>query len=103
MKRFKLFVFEDKGEFSSFKEACKVMMEEVRKALEGGGMSWQALESFIWIEEMGNSVVVAWDFYACRDWACNQGMMEDGKWIEDQNPMQPAPHYRECMSILPRQ
>lgn len=60
----------------TFKEAFTHMFNWVNEQLKGGGLSYQVLETAIWIETPGGSPIF---FYDARDLACEQGILVDGK------------------------
>lgn len=74
------------GDYDTFEEAFIKLFELLTADLkpEGPGMSYQLLETAIWIEEPD---VMAWSgkptmFYEARDKACKMGLLKDG----DLNP-----------------
>ena len=66
-------------ECPSFKEAFTHMYNWVNKQLASGGMSYQVLETAIWIETTGGSPIF---FYDARDLACEQGILKNGKLVK---------------------
>lgn len=66
-------------ERASFKEAFTDMFKWVDNLLKSGGMSYQVLETAIWIERSGRDPLF---FYDARDLAYEIGVMVDGKLIE---------------------
>lgn len=64
-------------ECSSFKEAFTVMFNWVTNHLNGEGLSYQVLETAIWIEIDGQPLY----FYDARDRAIDEGILVDGKLV----------------------
>ncbi len=63
---------------NSFKEAFTAMFNWVQKHLNGEGLSYQVLETAIWIEINGRPLY----FYDARDRAIDENILKDGKLIE---------------------
>lgn len=63
----------------SFKEAAKDMMEYVRNLLAGEGVSFQVLETGLWIVQPTRQPLY---FYEVRDIACEAGWLVNGKWVD---------------------
>lgn len=66
-------------ERATFKEAFADMFKWVDNLLKSGGMSYQVLETAIWIERSGMDPLF---FYDARDLAYEVGVMVDGKLVE---------------------
>jgi hypothetical protein len=64
-------------ESEDFKGAFRAMFYYVKNALERG-MSWQELETAIWIETPTNGAAPIC-FYDARDIACEAGWLVDGE------------------------
>lgn len=62
-------------ERDTFDEAFTDMFNYVTAALKNDGMSWQELETMIWIETptAGEPPLM---FYTARDLACDKGLMD---------------------------
>jgi hypothetical protein len=63
-------------EYPSFELAFKAMYQYVKDSLINGGMSWQELETMIWIEKPDWMLIM---FYDARDYAYEIGLMKDGE------------------------
>jgi len=68
------------GSYPSFVDAFTEMYKQVKKCLEEG-YSWQALETMNWIEITNEEdvIVSVMEFYDAKDFACNIGLLTDGK------------------------
>jgi hypothetical protein len=79
--KFKLTInVEEVGIYLNFVDAFTEMYKRVRKCLEEG-YSWQALETMNWIEVTNEEdvIVSVMEFYNARDFACNIGLLTNGK------------------------
>ena len=66
------------GEYKTFDECFIELYNRLQKDLDGPqGMSYQFLETMIWIETPFSSLPVM--FYDARDMACTKGLLVDGK------------------------
>lgn len=63
-------------EATSFKDAWKAMFSYVSRLLDAGDMSYQLLETGIWIKQPSGAPIM---FYDARDIACDAGWLVDGK------------------------
>lgn len=70
------------GEFDRFKDAAKAALQAVFDVLQEGGMSWQVLETAVWVETPSKTPIL---FYDLRDIAIEAGWLENGtgKWADD--------------------
>lgn len=66
-------------ERKTFKEAFTDMFKWVDDLLQKGQMSYQVLETAIWIEVTSGQPIM---FYDARDLACEMGILKDGKLVE---------------------
>lgn len=77
----------NKEEFvETFKEACKKIIIHVKKCFEEGGMTFQTLETTMWIVEKREDDIAPMPkfFYDVRDACCdNQWIDNQGNWIGD--------------------
>lgn len=70
------------GDYKNFKEAFIELYNRLQKDLnDEGGMSYQFLETAIWIE-VPHSVTPLF-FYEARDHACRIGLLQNGKLVPD--------------------
>lgn len=66
---------------SNFKLAFKRIFDYVKSKADTGKMSWQELETFIWVvPPYGNGPM---NFYTMRDMAADAGWVVDGEWVGD--------------------
>lgn len=65
------------GNYETFEEAFVELYNRLMKDMEGPGMSWQLLETAIWIEEP--DLIGPTMFYEARDKACKMGLLKDGQ------------------------
>jgi hypothetical protein len=70
----------DVTQHETFAEAFLELYNRLNEDMENG-MSWQALETTIWIEKEGLLGILP--FYEARDLACDIGILKDGKWNPD--------------------
>jgi hypothetical protein len=75
----------DGGHYPTLKEAFKVVYDYVRKRTTEGGLSYQELETTIWVEAPMHTIYQSpLDFYALRDHAHENGWLDNkGNWIEE--------------------
>jgi hypothetical protein len=71
---------EEVGVGRTFKEACKIMYDAVKKMVQEG-TSLQVLETAVWIENTGNNPSPVM-FYDAKDIACEQGWIQNREWVE---------------------
>jgi hypothetical protein len=64
------------GNYKTFEEAFIALYNRLTKDMEGPGMSWQLLETAVWIMEPGEDLPTM--FYEARDRACRMGLLKDG-------------------------
>lgn len=62
----------------TFKDAFTAMFNWINDALDNGGLSYQVLETAIWIETTGGTPIF---FYDARDLAIEQGILKNGKLV----------------------
>lgn len=65
------------GKYKTFEDAFIALYNRLNKDMEGPGMSWQLLETAVWIMEPGEDLPTM--FYDARDRACRMGLIKDGK------------------------
>lgn len=65
----------DKLEFNTFKEAVKCMYDRVLEDIEAHRLTWQVLETMVWIEPRDRSAPIM--FYAARDIAAELGWYQE--------------------------
>jgi len=65
------------GNYKTFEEAFIALYKKLKEDMEGPGMSWQLLETAVWIEEPG--MMGPTMFYEARDRACTMGLLKDGE------------------------
>lgn len=70
---------DEKQEFPTFKEAFICMFNWVEDRMEKGGLSFQVIETAIWIETPNGTPL---DFYDSRDIAYEAGIMNDGELVK---------------------
>jgi hypothetical protein len=70
-----VYALENFGPYNTFAQAFKEMYNKTKKDISEGNMSWQVLETMVWIEEKGRSLPIM--FYDARDLAHEQGLMDD--------------------------
>jgi len=63
----------------TFKEAFTHMFNWVNEQLDNGGMSYQVLETAIWIETTSGTPLF---FYDARDLAVEQGIIKNNKLVK---------------------
>ena len=69
------------GSFKTFEEAFVALYRRLKKDLEGPGMSYQLLETAIWIESPKSMGPIM--FYDARDSACRRGLLVNGELNKD--------------------
>jgi hypothetical protein len=82
------YALETIGTFNTFEEAFAAIYHRLKTDLEGSGMSYQLLETSIWIKNTNMSWIPGNPlnpifFYDARDKACNIGLLKDGVLQED--------------------
>jgi|WetSurMetagenome_2_1015567.scaffolds.fasta_scaffold1166173_1 hypothetical protein len=70
-----VYALENFGPYDTFVEAFKEMYNKVKKDISEGEMSWQVLETMVWIEEKGRRNPIM--FYEARDLAHENGFIDD--------------------------
>ena len=65
------------GEFKTFEAAFIDLFDRINADFDSEGMSWQFLETMIWIETPERDIPTF--FYEARDTACTIGLLVDGK------------------------
>ena len=65
------------GNYETFEEAFAKLYRILKKDIEAGNMSWQVLETAVWIETPKRPIPMY--FYEARDHACDIGLLIDGK------------------------
>jgi len=65
------------GTYNTFAEAFIALYHKLKADMEGPGMSFQLLETAVWIEEP--DVVGPTMFYEARDRACHMGILVNGE------------------------
>lgn len=81
------YVLEKAGEYKTFEEAFTELYRRLNIDLENDNMSYQVLETMIWIEVPNSMSPML--FYDARDHACRIGLLKDGKINPDYNKKNP--------------
>jgi hypothetical protein len=68
------FLMQD-SQHPSFEDAFKALYQKAITAVQGGSMSWQALETSVWIKSPGKQPLY---FYDARDRAYDLGLLQAG-------------------------
>jgi hypothetical protein len=82
-KRFTLNYANDRIDFDTFVDAFKELYRRLKEDLAKGNMTYQVMETFIWIEFRFADREYPMMFYPARDFACNIGLLNDGELVED--------------------
>jgi len=70
-----IYNLEETGEFDTFEETFADLYKRLTDDIQTG-MSWQLLETAIWIEAPSGEPMM---FYEARDCACKTGLLIDGQ------------------------
>ena len=74
-----VFAMETVGSYNTFPEAFKVIYDKITLLFsEGKKLSWQVLETTVWIETPEQIPVY---FPEARDRMCQVGYLVNGKWV----------------------
>jgi len=65
------------GTFETFKDAFKAIYDKIKASV---GLSWQALETTVWIQNTADGTAPTF-FYEARDKMCHEGFLKDGIWV----------------------
>ncbi|OQA04500.1 MAG: hypothetical protein BWY68_00258 [bacterium ADurb.Bin400] len=67
------------GQRSSFKTACRLMIEQINTMVKGGSIAAQVLDTATWIE-LHNSLTPPIFFYEAKDITAEEGWQVKGVW-----------------------
>lgn len=74
---YEVFCGKDMGLFATYEEATKVVLKEVKRLLLDNKLTYQILETCIWIVEKGSNNPIF--FYEIRDNAIDKGWLTKQK------------------------
>lgn len=74
-----VFELKELGTFNNLASAFKVIYDAIDKAKE---LTWQILETAIWIEVMDSNPPIIYSFYEARDMMCKLGHLVNGRWVK---------------------